>query len=174
MFGSKRGNKQQKRLVGAKEKRINARHIAKGETDFIITKSNGQKINRVEMGPVVVCGGIAAVLATLLTQGPMLHAQMVSVTGIDWIDTILAGPGVPPLVGTGTLNEIAVILIRAVALMAVAGIVPLVSAIAALLSDRTRNNPFILTWGVILSLMLAYFLGRDTLAPIIHDIMIGG
>jgi hypothetical protein len=153
-------------LVGAKEKREKA--LKFDPRAQIKSKREGKETSPLVLAVMVY--GVAAVLATLLTEGPFKDSGFGFQTGINLIDQYILAGGVPSVTGSPDTDLIILILLRGLALFLVAGVIPFATFISQKIFDKVSANVYFAFWGTTLSLGVIYY-GAVALLPVIMEII---
>lgn len=156
------------KIVGAKEKIARAQMIKQGGGyGAVQSKREGRQPS--PLIPVTIVFGIAAVFATILTQGPLQSGVNIN-TGSSALDKILFGPGIYNFTGLPETDMAIVIFLRALAMFIVAGIIPFVTHTWQRMLDRAHMNVYVTFWGVSIALGLIYYLIKDSLVPLLAEV----
>ncbi|MFH1157978.1 MAG: hypothetical protein V1721_03725 [Pseudomonadota bacterium] len=163
----RRGKKEAK-LVGAHDKLALAKQIKESSQANVLFRNSKTKTPS-QTVPVVAAFSVAVGLALFLTDGsgPALFGG--HPTGIYKLDILLAGPGIPNLIGDADLNRVAVIFIRGFTYFLLTGLAPFIAFLFIGLTGKNRVNPLVACWLVICILSFLY-MSSNTLLPALKDL----
>lgn len=166
MFTGQSEDNKPKRLVGAKEKREQAKQF---NSNFKVqSKREGQEAGPTI--PLIIIYGLSVALAFLLSEGPM-KSQIGFSSGSEGFDRIFFGPGYPSFTTGADTNRLIAVLLRGGLFFALAGLLPLITYLWQQLLDRARMNLYLAFWGTTVTVALLYYLLKDMIGPLLSNIL---
>lgn len=161
------GKDKNRPLVGAKLKREQA---MKFKPNFQVeSKREGKE--RSPIIPLAVIWGIAVILALILTEGPLKTAGLNFHSGNARFDGIFFGPGIASFTGNPESDRGIVIFLRGTLIFLLAGILPALTWLWQKLLDRAQMNVYLAFWGTTITVVLLYYLIRDSIGPLLMRII---
>lgn len=162
------GQDEKPRLVGAKEKREMARRLKGGNLDEIKSKREGKEAS--PAASVVLVYTMSAGLAWCMTEASKDKGLDIR-TGDRDLDRFMFGPGVPDIMGDGTIDFALAIILRGLVIFLLAGILPGLSYLWIKALDNARMNVYIVCWGMPVGLVLVYYAMVELLLPLLEGFM---
>ena len=163
MFGKKGGGDGPK-LVGAREKRLQAAILKGGQQGQEIQSKREGKGQDPKVTALLIYGLSCAVAWLAATVGPLKNGTAVD-TGSNFIDDLLN----IKMMGDPDMYFIIQILVRGLAVCLMGGFLPFMAYFWSKILDKTGMNVYLTVWGVAVGMPLIYFV-LMSLGPIFTDL----
>lgn len=162
------GRKKKELPVGAKAKQQRARQLAAmGKLDINSSNKQSGEFDRVYSTLLIVA--LAGIVAWRLNEP--LRAGKFGLSGNAFLDEFILAPA-PVYIGDSAIDGMIAIALRAVLILALAGIIPALSWMWSELVDRPMMSPYRVVWGMTLGVGVMAMLMKPVFGMIMSNFVL--